>query len=100
MKKLLETYQETIDQIFKLFGLENGYGEIDLRLETKWNADDDNVRWLEKYEGDVYSYDIQKGPWISQDNKFTMYYIDNGCGEKYYQIYENEFKDENFENDW
>ena len=89
MKNLLKTYTDSISQIFKNFELEGAYGEIDIRTESKWIYEDDEVRWLESEC--LYSNNVIRKPCYYQN--YTMFYVDNGCGDRYYQIFCNDLID-------
>lgn len=93
MKELLESYTETVDKIFSSFGIENGYGEIDIRTDVKWTMDKENVRW--ESNEDMYSNDIRRGPYEFEN--YVLLYVDNGCGENYYQIFNSELRDDSLE---
>lgn len=94
-KDILEAYKQGSDLIFNSFGLKNGYGEIDIMDDVKWTCDESEVRWLNK--DCLYSNEIMRGPWEHQN--YMLFYVDNGCGEKYYQIFDKNLMDENIEDD-
>ena len=90
MKHLLETYQSTLSSIFEYFGLLQGYGELDIRTDVKWSLTSDSVHWYEDCDGEEeeeYANDILGVPVVAED--YTLVYVDNGCGERYYQIFYN-----------
>lgn len=90
MKELLETYQSTLDAIFKYFGISNAYGELDIRTDVKWSLTNDSVHWYEDCGTPAlneYGNDIIGKPIIGEE--YTLLYVDNGCGEQYYQIFYN-----------
>jgi hypothetical protein len=94
MKELLKKYLETQRAIFEFFDLPSGtYGEIDIRTEVKWKHSDDEVSWLEGEDDEEYSNDII-GDTLSVGD-YTLIYVDNGCGDHYYQIFYNLNKIEN-----
>ena len=92
LKKELKIYQTSIDKIFSIFGIKNAYGEIDVRTTVKWNLNgNDSVRWLEK--GELYSNDVLRDPLYADGH--MMVYVDNGCGDRYYQVFDMKLKDKN-----
>lgn len=94
MKELLEVYKNTISEIFSKFGRADGYGELDIQTNVEWNMLSDSVIWVDKEC--AYSNDV-----IGKAGSFENYvllYIDNGCGERFYQIFNNDLKNENLEN--
>lgn len=92
MKDLLKTYQETVQSIFEKFGDENGYGEIDVQIDVVWTSlNDEEVRW--KVNDEVYCNETMHSTPYRYEN-YVMFYVDNGCGERFYQIF-----DENLRND-
>jgi hypothetical protein len=92
MKDLLKTYQETVNDIFLRFGYENGYGEIDVKINVVWiSIEDEEVRWLENEQ--IYCNETMHMTPLRFEN-YVMFYVDNGCGERFYQIF-----DENLRND-
>ena len=96
MKNLLETYTNTLEQIFKNFGMEGGYGELDIRTNVKWNSDEKrgyDVRWIENEC--VYANELISPP-IFYEN-YVLFYVNNGEGDKYYQIFDYNLKDEKIE---
>lgn len=93
MDKLLRTYEETVAEIFENFGLSGYYGEIDIRDNVKWNHNGGEVRWLGKNE-EEYANEIMMGPETDKTNEYTIFYVDNCCGEKYYQIFKNSLYEE------
>jgi hypothetical protein len=93
MKELLATYKNTIEEIFKRFGLEDAYGEIDIKDEVEWVSTDESVHWIEdecEYSNDVL-YDSRT------DGEYTILYVDNGCGDRFYQIFKNSLYKEDLE---
>jgi hypothetical protein len=93
MKELLKTYTNTITEIFKRFGLVDAYGEIDIKDTVEWVSTDESVHWIEKdgeYANDVL-YDSRT------DGEYTLFYVDNGCGDKFYQIFKNSLYKEELE---
>lgn len=94
MKDLLETYTNTLDSIFEKFGLKNGYGEINICINYKWRNNYDSVLWMENEC--LYLNDICDRTEYNYEN-FVMFYVDNGCGDNYYQIFDNNLKDETLE---
>lgn len=87
MKELLETYQKTLSSIFESFGLKHGYGEIDILTDVKWFLTNQCVHWYEGEDNEEYVNDILGVPVIAED--YTLVYVDNGCGERFYQIFYN-----------
>ncbi len=93
MKDLLNTYVETIDKIFNNFGIKDGYGEIDIRTEFKWNMDNESVKWIQ--DDDLYSNEIRRNALYFEN--YVLLYVDNSCGDMYYQIFDINLKDETIE---
>jgi hypothetical protein len=85
--ELLKQYDDTIDAIFKSFGINSGYGEINNSTSDFFRIDNDMVEWSEeKFEDEgVYSNKIVKK--IENDTHYLLY-VDNGCGERFYQIFD------------
>jgi hypothetical protein len=94
MEKLLKTYEDTVAEIFKSFGLDGSYGEIDIRDNVKWYHTDSDVIWLGNDDKEEYGNEIMNGPSVDKNNEYTIFYIDNGCGERYYQIFKNSLNEE------
>jgi hypothetical protein len=95
MRELLKTYQETIDAIFSKFGIENGYGEIDIKTDVKWTLNgDEEIRWIEN--DDLYCNEIRRGEPMYYEN-WMMVYVDNGCGDQFYQIFDTDLRDDSIE---
>lgn len=93
MKELLETYQKTLSSIFEYFNLHTYGGELDIRTDVKWFLTSDCVHWYEGEDEEEYSNEILGVPVIAED--YILVYVDNGCGERYYQIFYNTNKIEN-----
>jgi hypothetical protein len=93
MKELLKSHKELTNAIFKSFGIENGYGDIDDKTDFKWDFTSDSIHWLE--EDDLYSNDILRGP--AKFENYVLFYVDNGCGDEYYQIFDINLRDEELE---
>ena len=93
MKELLKAHREITEAIFLAFGIENGYGDIDDKTDVKWDATDDSVHWLEGDE--IYSNDVLRGP--AKFDNFVLYFVDNGCGDEFYQIFDTNLRDSELE---
>ncbi len=93
MKDLLKAHRELTEAIFLSFGIENGYGDIDDKTDVKWDATEDSVHWLE--EDDIYSNDVLRGP--AHFENFVLFYVDNGAGDEFYQIFDTTLRDSNLE---
>ncbi len=89
MKELLRQYKETIPLIFEKFGVEQGYGEIDDSTDVIFNYDTHQVTWIE--HECLYSNEIRSI--IGEYETYIMFYVDNGCGDQYYQIFDKTFFD-------
>lgn len=95
MRELLETYQKTVQDIFSRFGLDNGYGEIDIKTDVRWALNgNEEVRWLEN--GGLYCNEIRRGEPMYFEN-WMMVHVDNGCGDQFYQIFNTDLRDDNLE---
>jgi len=95
MKELLKTYQETIKAIFEKFGYENGYGEIDIKTDVTWTSiEDEAVRWIENDE--LYCNEVMHTSPLRYEN-YVMFYVDNGCGERFYQIFDGSLRNDSGE---
>lgn len=93
MKELLKSHRELTEAIFLSFGIENGYGDIDDKTDVKWDSTEESVHWVEG--DDIYSNDILRGPAVFEN--FVLYYVDNSCGDQFYQIFDTSLRDEDFE---
>ena len=93
MKDLLKAHKEITEAIFRSFGIENGYGDIDDKTDVKWDATDDSVHWLE--ESEIYANDVLRGP--AKFDNFVLYFVDNGCGDEFYQIFDTNLRDSELE---
>lgn len=91
LQDLLITYKETIDQIFKSFGLDEGYGEFDDKTDQFFCITEDSVCWQDEEfsedEDTEYSNDIR---WKHENETHYLLYVDNGCGDNFYQIFNKE----------
>lgn len=95
MKELLKTYRETLKAIFEKFGLERGYGEIDVNIDVKWTLNGfEEVRWME--DDGMYCNEICRGEPLYHDN-WMLVYVDNGSGERYWQIFDTNLRDDSLE---
>jgi hypothetical protein len=85
--ELLKQYADTIDAIFKSFGIDNCYGEIDDRTSDFFSIDDNTVEYSDKKFEDegVYLNSIIKK--YENDTHYLLY-INNGCGQRFYQIFD------------
>ena len=90
-KDLLETYKTIEEQIFTAFGVENGYGEIDMDTEVKWKLTKDSVYWMDG--GNLYSCELRSDIIYYHEN-YALMYVDNGCGDQYYMLFNTDLKDE------
>jgi hypothetical protein len=97
MKALLEQYAQVTNDIFEAFGIQNGYGEIDDRTDYKWSGDSETVRWTGS-DGEIYANDVLRGPVFAEN--FALFYVDNSCGEQFYQIFDTNLKDDEIESDY
>lgn len=91
LTELLKQYTETIDAIFKSFGIEGGYGEINDHTTDyfRFSNGGDDVNWSDK------TFDSEDGGQYGNEvlNKYEnethyLLYVDNGSGEKYYQVFD------------
>jgi len=96
LREVVENYKRSMQKIFDAFGNSSGYGEIDLRETCKWNFRSGEVIWLEK--DTIYSNEMLSEP--DYCDGLMMVYVDNGCGDKYYQIFDMDLKDETIELDY
>ena len=85
--ELLKQYADTMDSIFKSFGIYGGYGETNDRTSDFFRIDNDTVEWSEeKFEDEgEYSNEIVKK--IENDTHYLLY-VDDQCGERFYQIFD------------
>ena len=69
MKELLKSHKELTDAIFRSFGIENGYGDIDDKTDFKWDFTTDSIHWAEE-DKDVMlnSFKNIKSYWPEMDN--------------------------------
>ena len=95
MKDLLKIYQEILPAIFEKFGISGGYGDIDDKTNEKWDYSEESVCWLDS-EGELYVEDIVRGP--AEFENFRLFYIEDSCGNNFYQIYDIENLDKKI--DW
>jgi len=94
MKELLRIYTDSITKIFENFGLKNGYGEISIHTNVKWCLNtDEEVRWIEG--GCLYANEIIGKPHYYQN--YMMAYVNDGCGNSYYQIFDINLMDNEIE---
>jgi hypothetical protein len=95
MKELLEIYGITLTAIFAAFGIKDGCGELDIKDKCIWSYTGDTVYWIEHDDPaeEVYTNEIIGEPIICEHG-YTMFYVDNGCGDKFYQIFANRLYDE------
>lgn len=91
--KILE-YKRLECEIFESFGCESAYGEIDLRIDVKWNMNENEVWWIDDI-GEIYSNEICNSFLKSHDLTMTMLYVNNGCVENFYNIFDNSLRDKN-----
>lgn len=87
--ELLKQYTETVDAIFISFGMENGYGEIDDRTADFFCLNHDCVKWsMEEFDPEddgEYCNDVHSK---HENGTHYMLYVDNGCGDQFYQIFD------------
>lgn len=93
MKDLLKAHREITEAIFLSFGIENGYGDIDDKTDSKWDSTTYSVHWLE--DNELYANDILRGP--AKFENFVLYFVDNGGGDEFYQIFDTTLQDPNLE---
>jgi hypothetical protein len=87
MKNLLFSYQMASESIFTAFGLDNVYGEIVDQTGSEWEElHGEEVRWVQKDK--IYSNEVVSGPF--EHENYRIYKVDNGCGEKYWQVFDQE----------
>lgn len=94
---LINRYKNSTNHLFKAFGVDNGYGEIDDQTKSKWIGDD-YINYF-RYESDEwvqYSYDSANV--VGTNGDYVMHYVyDNG--EQYYVIFDKkmEISEEEYE---
>ena len=99
MKELLEIHGITLTAIFSAFGIEDAYGELDIKDKCIWSYTGDTVYWIEHDDPreELYSNELViMTPYICEYG-YTMFYVDNGCGDKFYQIFANRLYDESIQ---
>lgn len=94
MGELLNTLRNTAQEIFRRFDLDSSYGEIDIQDEVKWNYDSQTVSWVEGEDNELYANEVMNGPQEDESGEYTIFYVDNSCGERFYQIFKNSLRDE------
>ena len=89
MKQLLATYISTLDEIFKSFGIEHGYGELSIEAHNYFQLDEETVRWQDTrfdYDDEAnYSNDVQN---IYENDTHYLVYVHSCTGDSYYQIFD------------
>lgn len=85
--KLLKQYTKIVNSIFKSFGIDGGYGEINDSTSNFFCINNNTVEWSEEkfYEEGTYSNKIVKK---FENDTHYLFYVDNECGERYYQIFD------------
>jgi len=99
LREIMEIYKNGSNKIFEAFGIKKAYGELDFKLDFKWNSTlkvGDSLMWLENGIG--YDNEIVGEPKFTE--KYMLVCIDNGCNEQYYQVFDIFLKDETIENNW
>jgi len=95
--KLLAKHQKIENEIFSAFGLECTSGEIDMKLDMKWNVSDSDVYWCNKNSDyGEYACELHHKK-IRKYENFVLMYVDNGCGDHYYMIFDEKLRDPNLE---
>lgn len=46
----------------------------------------DTVEEVESQEGSCYSLDVYRGGPVTEDEKYVMFDVDNGCGDRYFVV--------------
>lgn len=87
VEELLKEYADAMDALFKSFGIDGGYEEIDSCTSNFFCINNNTVEWSEEkfYEEGTYSNKIVKK---FENDTHYLFYVDNGCGERYYQIFD------------
>lgn len=87
VSELLKQYTNIVDAIFKSFGMNGGYGEINDSTSDFFCINNNTVEWSEEkfYEEGTYSNEIVKK---FENDTHYLFYVENGCGERYYQIFD------------
>lgn len=95
MKELLKTYKETLSEIFTRFDMKIGYGELDIKTDVEWLQIERDLYWVEGEDKELYSNEIYGAKKVAEG--LTIFYVDNGCGDRFYQIFNNELMNENLD---
>lgn len=89
INELLNQHKETIDAIFQLFEINDGYGEINDHTSDFFTLSECTVNWHnEKFDpadGGMYANEIRN---MKENDTHYLLYVDNGCGDKFYQIFD------------
>jgi hypothetical protein len=89
IKEKIDQFQELKQEIAEYFDAPIYDGFDDCR-EYKWYINDnDDVYWFK--EGDAYSNEIYGTSVWSKDD-YTLVRVNDGCGEKYFQLFDNSLK--------
>lgn len=89
MEELLKTYVETAKTIFKSFGIKGGYGEIDISTDSYFRINSNDVWFQEEEFGadDEATYCNEIRRKYENETHYALY-VDNGCGDSFYQIFD------------
>ena len=90
IEELFETYENIVPNIFEIFGSDLTYGEFDIQTKVKWEMYAETVTWYEGEDEKEYSNEIVGS--IIEAEGYTLMYVDNGCGDNFWQIFNNSLK--------
>jgi hypothetical protein len=91
LKQLIETYKESLSAIFESFGVDQGYGELDDQTDSFFIKYEDCIYFQTE---DPEDSDVEELAYCNdilgsyENDTHYMIYVDNGCGDKFYQIFD------------
>ncbi len=92
--QLLDDYNKIKENIQEYFGCEGVLGEINDSRENYWTLTETEVRFGEEEVESVnddfmYSNELYGSKCIWRKEDYTLLSVDDGCGNQYYQIFDN-----------
>lgn len=84
---VIELYEEAKSNLLKAFNIDGYLGEISVN-DNYWKRDSECIFFGNTPEEvDCYANDICNN-WSREIETHTMFYVDDGCGNRYYEVFD------------
>lgn len=97
IKQKIQSFNEIKSDISEYFGTDI-YDGFDDMTSVEWNGNEESIYWLDGENSDLYSAEVYRQ--FIKKEEYTLAYLDSGCGDKYWAIFDNSKINEDIEDEY